>query len=51
MTENGRVDSEKGHKIDLKDDKEYEGVEIWTEKIDSKYVIGGETWTGSPNNN
>jgi len=43
--------SEYKFKIDLKDDKEYEGVEIWTEKIDSKYVIGGETWTGAPNNN
>ncbi len=43
--------SEYKFKIYLKDDKEYEGVEIWTEKIDSKYVIGGETWTGAPNNN
>ena len=38
-------------KIELKDSKEYEGIEIWTEKIDSKYVIGGETWTGAPIDN
>ena len=36
---------------ELKDSKEYEGIEIWTEKIDSKYVIGGETWTGAPIDN
>ncbi len=43
--------SEYRFKIELKDSKEYEGIEIWTEKIDSKYVIGGETWTGAPIDN
>ena len=42
--------SEYRFKINLKDEEEYEGVEIWTEKIDSKYIIGGESWTGAPNN-
>ena len=43
--------SEYKFKIDLQSDKEYEGVEIWTEGIDSKYVIGGESWTGIPKTN
>ena len=40
--------SEYRFKVEIEDDREYEGIEIWTEKIDSKYVIGGETWTGAP---
>ena len=40
--------SEYRFKVEIEDDREYEGIEIWTEKIDSKYVIGGDTWTGAP---